>query len=134
MILIISATFFINNEYEKYSFQQKIIVEQENRQKTIQRVENAIFDFGSIPAIEFELKIKSNKYHIIAGAFGIQSNADNLYNKLLNKGYKPTKLPINDKGLLPVSFDNFPNRKDAVIALRELQSLENKDAWIFIVE
>lgn len=134
MILIISATFFINNEYEKYSFQQKIIVEQENRQKTIQRVENAIFDFGSIPAIELELKIKSNKYHIIAGAFGIQSNADNLYNKLLNKGYNPTKLPINDKGLLPVSFDNFSNRKDAVIALRELQSLENKDAWIFIVE
>ena len=134
MILIISATFFINNEYEKYSFQQKIIVEQENRQKTIQRVENAIFDFGSIPAIELELKIKSNKYHIIAGAFGIQSNADNLYNKLLNKGYNPTKLSINDKGLLPVSFDNFPNRKDAVIALRELQSLENKDAWIFIVE
>ena len=134
IILIISATFFINNEYEKYSFQQKIIVEQENRQKTIQRVENAIFDFGSIPAIELELKIKSNKYHIIAGAFGIQSNADNLYNKLLNKGYNPTKLPINDKGLLPVSFDNFSNRKDAVIALRELQSLENKDAWIFILE
>jgi hypothetical protein len=134
MILIISATFFIDNEYEKYSFQQKIIVEQENRQKTIQRVENAIFDFGSIPAIELELKIKSNKYHIIAGAFGIQSNADNLYNKLLNKGYNPTKLPINDKGLLPVSFDSFSNRKDAVIALRELQSLENKDAWIFILE
>ena len=134
MILIISATFFIDNEYEKYSFQQKIIVEQENRQKTIQRVENAIFDFGSIPAIELELKIKSNKYHIIAGAFGIQSNADNLYNKLLNKGYNPTKLPINDKGLLPVSFDSFSNRKDAVIALRELQSLENKDAWIFDIE
>jgi hypothetical protein len=52
----------------------------------------------------------------------------------LNKGYNPTKLPINDKGLLPVSFDNFSNRKDAVIALRELQSLENKDAWIFILE
>ena len=50
MVLIISATFFFNNEYEKYSFQQKIILEQENRQRTIERVENAIFDFGSIPA------------------------------------------------------------------------------------
>ena len=29
MVLIISATFFFNNEYEKYSFQQKIL----NRQK-----------------------------------------------------------------------------------------------------
>ena len=134
MVLIISATFFLNNEYEEYSFQQKLMVDQENRQRTIQRVENAIFDFGSIPAIELEVKIKSNKYHIIAGAFGIQSNADNLYKNLLSKGYNPTKLPLNDKGLIPISFDNFSSRKDAVVALRQLQKYENKDAWIFILE
>jgi hypothetical protein len=134
MVLIISATFFFNNEYEKYSFQQKILVEQENRQKTIERVENAIFDFGSIPAIELKVKLKSNKYHIIAGAFGIKSNADKLYKNLLTKGYNPTKLPLNDKGLIPISFDNFSSRKDAVMALRQLQASENKDAWIFVLE
>ena len=134
MVLIISATFFFNNEYEKYTFQQKILLEQENRQRTIERVENAIFDFGSIPAIELKVKLKSNKYHIIAGAFGIKSNADKLYNNLLTKGYNPTKLPLNDKGLIPISFDNFSNRKDAVVALRQLQASENKDAWIFVLE
>ena len=134
MVLIISATFFFNNEYEKYTFQQKILLEQENRQRTIERVENAIFDFGSIPAIELKVKLKSNKYHIIAGAFGIKSNADNLYKNLLTKGYNPTKLPLNDKGLIPISFDNFSNRKDAVVALRQLQASENKDAWIFVLE
>ena len=134
MVLIISATFFFNNEYEKYSFQQKILLEQENRQRTIERVENAIFDFGSIPAIELKVKLKSNKYHIIAGAFGIKSNADKLYKNLLTKGYNPTKLPLNDKGLIPISFDNFSSRKDAVVALRQLQASENKDAWIFVLE
>jgi len=134
MVLIISATFFFNNEYEKYIFQQNILLEQENRQRTIERVENAIFDFGSIPAIELKVKLKSNKYHIIAGAFGIKSNADNLYKNLLTKGYNPTKLPLNDKGLIPISFDNFSNRKDAVVALRQLQAFENKDAWIFVLE
>ena len=134
MVLIISATFFLNNEYEEYSFQQKLIVEQENRQRTIQRVENAIFDFGSIPAIELEVKLKSIKYHIIAGAFGVQSNANNLYKNLLSKGYNPTKLPLNDKGLIPISFDNFSSRKEAVVALRQLQASENKDAWIFVLE
>jgi hypothetical protein len=134
MVLIISATFFFNNEYEKYTFQQKILLEQENRQRTIERVENAIFDFGSIPAIELKVKLKSNKYHIIAGAFGIKSNADKLYKNLLTKGYNPTKLPLNDKGLIPISFDNFSNRKDAVVALRQLQASENKDAWIFVLE
>lgn len=134
LTIIISATFFINSEYEKYSFQQQLIVEEQNRQDKIKRVESAIFDFGSIPAIEIKVNLQSNKYHIIAGAFGVKSNADDLYNILLSKGYNPTKLPLNDKGLIPISFDNFSNRKDAVIALRQLQKSENKDAWIFILE
>ena len=134
LAIIISATFFINSEYEKYSFQQQLIVEEQNRQNKIKRVESAIFDFGSIPAIELKVKLKSNKYHIIAGAFGIKSNADKLYKNLLTKGYNPTKLPLNDKGLIPISFDNFSSRKDAVVALRQLQTSENKDAWIFVLE
>ena len=134
LVIIISTTFFLSKEYEEYNFQNQLILEQEKRQKTIQRVESAVFDFGSIPAIELEIKVQPNKFHIIAGAFGVKSNADKLYNNLLSKGYNPTKLPLNDKGLIPISFDNFSNRKEAVIALRQLQMSENKDAWIFVLE
>ena len=134
LVIIISTTFFLSKEYEEYNIQNQLILEQENRQKTIQRVESAVFDFGSIPAIELEIKVQPNKFHIIAGAFGVKSNADKLYNNLISKGYNPTKLPLNDKGLIPISFDNFSNRKEAVIALRQLQMSENKDAWIFVLE
>ena len=134
LVIIMSTTFFLSKEYEEYNIQNQLILEQENRQKTIQRVESAVFDFGSIPAIELEIKVQPNKFHIIAGAFGVKSNADKLYNNLLSKGYNPTKLPLNDKGLIPISFDNFSNRKEAVIALRQLQMSENKDAWIFVLE
>ena len=134
LVIIFSTTVFLSNQYEEYNFQNQLILEQENRQKTIQRVESAVFDFGSIPAIELEVKVQVNKFHIIAGAFGVKSNADKLYKSLLSKGHNPTKLPLNDKGLIPISFDNFSNRKDAVIALRQLQMSENKDAWIFILE
>ena len=134
LVIIISTTFFLSKDYEEYNIQNQLILEQENRQKTIQRVESAVFDFGSIPAIELEIKVQPNKFHIIAGAFGVKSNADKLYNNLISKGYNPTKLPLNDKGLIPISFDNFSNRKEAVIALRQLQMSENKDAWIFVLE
>ena len=134
LVIIISTTFFLSKEYEEYNIQNQLTLEQENRQKTIQRVESAVFDFGSIPAIELEIKVQPSKFHIIAGAFGVKSNADKLYNNLLSKGYNPTKLPLNDKGLVPISFDNFSNRKEAVIALRQLQMSENKDAWIFVLE
>ena len=134
LVIIISTTFFLSKDYEEYNIQNQLILEQENRQKTIQRVESAVFDFGSIPAIELEIKVQPNKFHIIAGAFGVKSNADKLYNNLISKGYNPTKLPLNDKGLIPITFDNFSNRKEAVIALRQLQMSENKDAWIFVLE
>ena len=133
-VIIILTTVFLSNEYEEYNIQNQLILEQENRQKTIQIVESAVFDFGSIPAIELEVKVQPNKFHIIAGAFGVKSNANKLYKSLLSKGYNPTKLPLNDKGLIPISFDNFSNRKEAVIALRQLQMSENKDAWIFVLE
>ena len=134
LVTIIITTVFLSNEYEEYNFQNQLILERENRQKTIQRAESAVFDFGSISAIELEVKVQPNKFHIIAGAFGVKSNAYKLYNSLLEKGYNPTKLPLNDKGLIPISFDNFSNRKEAVIALRQLQMSENKDAWIFVLE
>ena len=133
-VIIILTTVFLSNEYEEYSFQNELILEQENRKKTIEIVESAVFDFGSIPAIELEVKVQPNKFYIIAGAFGVKTNADKLYKSLLSKGYNPTKLPLNDKGLIPISFDNFSNRKEAVIALRQLQISENKDAWIFVLE
>ena len=107
LVIIISATFFLSKEYEEYNIQNQLILEQENRQKTIQRVESAVFDFGSIPAIELEIKVQPNKFHIIAGAFGVKSNADKLYNNLLSKGYNPTKLPLNDKGLIPISSVSY---------------------------
>ena len=59
---------------------------------------------------------------------------ENLIKTLTKKGYNPSKLPLNDKGLTPVSFDNFSNRKDAVVALRKFQKSDNKDAWIFEIE
>tara|TARA_B100000886_G_scaffold201124_1_gene138848 strand:+ start:22 stop:945 length:924 start_codon:yes stop_codon:yes gene_type:complete len=133
-VIIILTTVFLSNKYEEYSFQNELILEQENRKKTIEIVESAVFDFGSIPAIELEVKVQPNKFYIIAGAFGVKTNADKLYKSLLSKGYNPTKLPLNDKGLIPISFDNFSNRKEAVIALRQLQISENKDAWIFVLE
>ena len=76
-------------------------------------------------------------YHIKQNEGDLESafdNANKLFDLLLSKGYNPTRLPLNDKGLTPISFDNFSNRKDAVIALRKFQKSENKDAWIFEIE
>ena len=132
---IIAGTFFIENKYDEAVFNNEISFQKEVRSKSIDKLDKAIFDFGVLPAVEFSITKKTyNKYHIIAGAFRLESNADNLIKTLTKKGYNPSKLPINEKGLTPVSFDNFSSRKDAIIALRKFQNSDNKDAWIFDIE
>ena len=55
--------------------------------------------------------------------------------KLLSKETYTEKTNLSSFGFSEqISFDNFSNRKDAVVALRQLQASENKDAWIFVLE
>ena len=134
-IALIVGAFFFENKYEEFIYNNEIEFQNEIRLKSINKLEKAIFDFGVLPTVEINIAKKPfYKYHIIAGAFRLESNANNLISNLAKKGYNPSKLPVNDKGLTPVSFDNFSNRKDAVIALRKFQVSENKDAWIFEIE
>ena len=75
--------------------------------------------------------MKQKRYFIIAGAFRISQNAENLVLNLKQKGYNATILSLNEKGLNPVAFTSFISRNDAVSELRLIQKKENKEAWIF---
>ncbi len=132
-VALIAGTYFVENSYNEFRLSQEISFQNEVRSESIKKAEKAIFDFGTLPSINLKINkpLSSEKYHIMAGSFRLKSNANKLFDLLLSKGYNPTKLPLNDKGLNPISFDNFSNRKDAVIALRKFQKSENKDAWIF---
>ena len=78
--------------------------------------------------------MNDKKYFVIAGAFRISQNAQNLMLNLRSKGYDSSRLGLNEKGLNPVAFNSFVNRNDAVTELRKIQQKENKDAWIFEVQ
>ena len=132
-VALIAGTYFAENSYNEFRISQEISFQNEIRAESIKKAEKAIFDFGTLPSINLKINspASSGKYHIMAGSFRLESNANKLFDLLLSKGYNPTRLPLNDKGLTPISFDNFSNRKDAVIALRKFQKSENKDAWIF---
>jgi hypothetical protein len=113
--------------------ERELAYEQEYRKQTKQKVQKAVFDLGSLPSLTFKVKLKQKKYFIIAGAFRISQNAENLVLNLKQKGYNASRLGLNEKGLNPVAFTSFVNRNDAVSKLRLIQQKENKDAWIFEV-
>lgn len=113
--------------------ERELAYEQEYRKQTKQKVQKAVFDLGSLPSLTVNIEMKQKKYFIIAGAFRISQNAENLVLNLKQKGYNASRLGLNEKGLNPVAFTSFINRNDAVSELRLIQRKENKDAWIFKV-
>ena len=129
LIIGLGAALYVN---QRNNFLEKqIALEEEYRNQTIDEVQKAVFNFGELPPLTINVKVKKKKYYIIAGAFRINQNAKNLVSNLKRKGYDATILGLNDKGLSPVSFSSFTNRKKAVVQLRIIQKKENKDAWIF---
>ena len=111
--------------------ERELAYEQEYRKQTKQKVQKAIFDLGSLPSLTVNVKMKQKRYFIIAGAFRISQNAENLVLNLKQKGYNASILSLNEKGLNPVAFTSFISRNDAVSELRLIQKKENKEAWIF---
>ena len=129
LIIGLGAALYVN---QRNNFLEKqIALEEEYRNQTMEEVQKAVFNFGELPPLTINVKVKKKKYYIIAGAFRINQNAKNLVSNLKRKGYDATILGLNDKGLSPVSFSSFTNRKKAVVQLRIIQKKENKDAWIF---
>ena len=129
LIVGLGSAIYINEKNN--ILEQQIAYEQEVREQSIQKVQKAIFNFGSLPSLTVNVKMKDKKYFIIAGAFRISKNAENLVLNLKRKGYDASRLALNEKGLNPVAFTSFSKRNEAVTELRIIQKKENKDAWIF---
>ena len=122
-----SIYYNVNNDL----LEQKLAYEQNLRQESFSKVQKAVFDLGSLPSLTINVKRQASQFYVIAGAFRITKNAENLVSSLKMKGYDSRILPLNEKGLTPVAFEGFYQRKAAVTSLREIQAKENKNAWIF---
>ena len=128
-LIIGVSSIYINGKNDL--IEQELAYEQEFRKQTKEKVQKAVFNLGSLPSLTVNVKMKEKKYFIIAGAFRIPQNAQNLMLNLKKKGYEASRLELKDKGLSPVAFTSFSNRTEAVTELRVIQQKENKDAWIF---
>ena len=73
-------------------------------------------------------------YHVVAGAFGIESNADNLTEKLNKMGYNSRKIATNKYGLYPVLYGSYSTYTEAYKAMKEIQKVDNPKAWLLIEE
>lgn len=122
------------NIYENRIEQQNIVERQKASELIESRIQEATFVIENpLPAINLNLSKHQGSFHIVAGAFREESNAEKKIDELRHKGYSPRTI-MSRYGLHQILYQSFDNRKEALQVLRKIRETENKSAWLLIQE
>lgn len=123
------------NDYLNKIEQETLIVQSNVQKKINQKIQEATFFIENpLPSVTLTLPSEKKPYHVVAGAFRLETNAENAYNSLLKLGFKAKRLPVNKHGLHPVLYGSYSSYSEARETMKDIQKLDNKDAWLLIQE
>ncbi len=119
------------SQVQKHNFVEK--------QKANSLLENQIQEAtfvieNPLPALNLTLPKQTGKYHIVAGAFRVEENADKKLQQLIDKGFYAKSIGANKYGLHIVVYSSHENRLEARKTLRDIKNSENKSAWLLVKE
>lgn len=105
-------------------------------QKQVQnKIQEATFFIANpLPSVTLTVKEEKMPYHVVAGAFRHEGNAEKIYKELNEKGFKAKRIAPNRNGLFPVLYGSYPTYMEAQKAMSEIQKSDNPDAWLLIEE
>ncbi len=107
------------------------------KQKAATLVENEIQEAtfvidNPLPVLNINIPKHSGRYHVVAGAFRIEANAQKKIGQLHRKGYDARTIGKNRYGLHVVVYNSFETRSEASKELRTIKRTENEDAWLLV--
>lgn len=123
--------------YQKQIASETILVETAVQKQVQNKIQEATF-FIQTPIPAVTLSLKSNKevtklpYHIMAGAFRSEANAQKRHNQLIAKGYNSRVLGVNKNGLFPVLYGSYTTFAEAEKEKNKITETDNPEAWILI--
>lgn len=124
--------------YQNQIATETILVETAVQKKVQNKIQEATFFIQTpIPAVTLSLKSEKKEavklpYHIMAGAFRSETNAQKKYNQLVAKGYDARILGINKNGLYPVLYGSYTSFAEAEKEKNEIIITDNPEAYILI--
>jgi nucleoid DNA-binding protein len=121
--------------YQDKVVEDTLIVEKAVQQQVQNKIQEATFFIESpLPSVTLTVKEEKMPYHVVAGSFRLEENAERIYQKLSNEGFKAKRLAPNSHGLFPVLYGSYPTFEEAQKARVEIQKTQNPDAWLLIEE
>jgi hypothetical protein len=126
------------NFYENKIAEETLLVQTNVQKKVNQKIQEATFYISNpLPSVTLTVPSPSEKmpYCVVAGAFRIESNAEEQYQRLIKLGFaKAKRLAPNKHGLFPVLYGSYTSYSEAHQVMKDIQKLDNKEAWLLIQE
>lgn len=119
--------------YQQQIANETIIVEQSVQKQVQNKIQEATFFIETpIPAVTLAVKESKMSYHIMAGAFRDENNAQKKFEQLSSQGFKARRIPQNKYGLFPVLYGSYTTFAEADKAKQEIRNTINPDAWVLV--
>ena len=128
LALLALGTNYVQDQQTDLIWQQ----EQMLRENAREQAAAAVYDLGELPTLSVVApKSVALGYHVIAGSFRIQNNANRLVSSLRRKGYyQATRLPKTTSGFHQVSFAAYASQREAYNAKAGIVEDNYPDVWV----
>ncbi|WP_309640494.1 SPOR domain-containing protein [Flavobacterium sp.] len=133
IVLALSATGSIGFKlYQDHIDQETLLVETAVQKQVQNKIQEATFLIdNTLPTVTLTVTSEKLSYHIVAGAFRNEENAQNVYNDLLKSGFKARRIAPNKHGLFPVLYGSYATNAEAQEAMTKIHET-NPDAWLLV--
>lgn len=135
-LLSLGATGFIGAKlYQDKIDSETLLVEMAVQKQVQNKIQQATFFIENpLPSVTLTVKEEKMFFHVVAGAFRLEKNAEKIYQELSNEGFKARRMEPNKHGLYPVFYGSYPTYTAAQKARTEIQKTHDEEAWLLIEE
>ena len=121
--------------YENRIAEETLLVQTAVQKQVQNKIQEATFFIDNpIPAVRLTVKEEKLSYHVVAGAFRNERNAEKIYQELIKLGYPARRVGTNRFGLHPVFFGSYATEIEAQQAMRAIHKTKSPEAWILVDE
>ena len=115
------------NEFNKASYAEANL-------EIEKKIQKATFNINtSLPVVKLPIRKQYGSFHIIAGSFRLEENSLRMISQLKEKGFiEARKVGVNKFGLLQVAYNSYDTVEEARLALSEIRTKQDLNAWLLI--
>ena len=132
LIALTLGGFGASNYYIDQIEQHNQIAQKEATQQLDAQIQQATFSLNTLPAITLNVTKQSGNYHVVAGAFRVEDNCEQIISELKEQGFNARTIGVNKYGLHEVVYGSYETGEEALKVLRDVRINQNEDAWLLV--